>query len=294
MARPIRLEFPGALYHLTSRGNAKGDIFADDADRRIFLRFLGLTVSRFGWRLYAYCLMGNHYHLLAETPQPNVSRGMHRLNGLYTQTFNRRHGRVGHVLQGRFDGRLVERESYLLELSRYIALNPVRAGLVKAAGEWPWSSFRASAGTEPQPHWLTVAPLLSLFHDDPGAAMKQYVDFVARGVGAPSPWDALKGQVFLGSEAFADRLRPALKQHAEHQDKLKTQRFAARPSLQTLLPAALAKRERNAAIAEAHVRHGYTLSEIAAQVGLHYASVSRLVQAENVEIQDLAPAFQDD
>ena len=292
MARPIRVEYPGALYHLTSRGNAKADIFLDDADRRVFLRYLGLTVARFGWRLYAYCLMGNHYHLLAETPQPNLSQGMHRLNGGYSQTFNRRHDRVGHVLQGRFDAVLVERDNYLLELSRYIALNPVRAGIAKTAVEWPWSSFRANAGVEPAPSWLTIAPVLSMLSNDLSSAMKQYVDFVALGVGARSPWEALKGQVLLGSEAFAESFRTELKRHATNKDKPKPQRFAARPALDSLLPAGLNRKLRNAAIADAHLRHGYTLSEIAKHVGLHYASVSRIVQAENVEIQDLTPAFQ--
>ena len=292
MARPVRVEFPGAVYHLTSRGNAKADIFLDDADRRIFLQFLGKTVRRFGWQLYAYCLMGNHYHLLAETPQPNLSRGMHQLNGLYTQSFNRRHGRVGHVLQGRFDSRLVERDSYLLELGRYIALNPVRAGFVAGAADWPWSSFRSSAGVEPQPPWLQLSPLLSMLHHDRAMAMQRYVEFVALGIGAPSPWEALKGQVILGSETFAERLRPALKQHAQHQDKPRAQRFAARPALDRLLPAGLTKIQRNAAMAEAFHRHGYTLSQIAAHVGLHYASISRIVQRADVEIQDLTPALQ--
>src|SRR5947199_3621508 len=116
MPRPLRLEYPGALYHLTSRGNAKEEILRDNVDRDIFLKVLGSTVTHFGWVLYAYCLMGNHYHLLAETPAPNLSRGMRRLNGVYTQRFNRRHTRVGHLLQGRFKGIVVERETYLLEL----------------------------------------------------------------------------------------------------------------------------------------------------------------------------------
>src|SRR4030042_5793823 len=129
MARPLRIEFPGAVYHVTSRGNARQTIFIDDEDRGGFLDLLSIVVERFNWICHAYCLMGNHYHLLIETPDGNLSKGMRELNGIYTQHFNRRHGRVGHVFQGRFKAILVEKDSYLLELCRYIVLNPVRAGI---------------------------------------------------------------------------------------------------------------------------------------------------------------------
>ena len=126
MARPLRIEYPGAVYHVTSRGNARKKIFLDDIDRDEFLATLGWVVERFGWGCHAYCLMDNHFHLLIETPKPNLSLGMRQLNGVYTQRFNRRHKRVGHLFQGRFKAILVERDSYLLELARYIVLNPVR------------------------------------------------------------------------------------------------------------------------------------------------------------------------
>ena len=164
MARPLRLEFEGALYHVMSRGNAREDIFLDDGDRTAFLANLGRVAERFDWRLWAWCLMGNHYHLLVETLRPTLSRGMRQVNGIYTQAFNRRHGRVGHVLQGRYKAVLVDKDSYLLEVSRYVALNPVRAGLVAAAGEWPWSSYRTVMGKAAAPDWLVVEDLLRLFH----------------------------------------------------------------------------------------------------------------------------------
>jgi putative transposase len=292
MARPLRIEYAGALYHLTSRGNARAAIYLDDADRRIFLRFLGSTVSRFKWRLYAYCLMGNHYHLLAETPLPNLSKGMRHLNGCYTQAFNRRHSRVGHVLQGRFDAKLVERETYLLELGRYIALNPVRAGIVKGPDQWPWSSFRATAGLDGVPPWLATAAVLSMFGDDAGAAMRRYAEFVNLGIGAPSPWNGLIGQVLLGSKDFVERMRPMLEEHSSKPSMTKVQRFAARPSLGVLLPKGVTKTDRNAGIAAACQSHGYTMAEVAAHVGLHYSSVFRITQAENDEIEDLTPALQ--
>ena len=141
MSRPLRLEFPGALYHVTARGNARADIFLDDEDRDRFLLLLKDEIIQQGWRCYAWCLMDNHYHFLIETPEANLSRGMQRLNGRYTQSFNRIHQRVGHIFQGRYKAILVEKESHLLELCRYIVLNPVRAGMVDDVSQWQWSSY---------------------------------------------------------------------------------------------------------------------------------------------------------
>lgn len=146
MARPLRIEFAGALYHVTARGNARQDIYLDDGDRRQFLDLLAHAVNRHDWYCHAYCLMGNHYHLLVETGTPTLSKGMKLLNGSYTQYFNQRYRRVGHVFQGRYSAVLVQKESYLLELARYIALNPVRAQMVRRAQDWPWSSYCATAG----------------------------------------------------------------------------------------------------------------------------------------------------
>ena len=236
--------------------------------------------------------MGNHFHLFAETTLPNVSRGMRHLNGCYTQAFNRRHSRVGHVLQGRFDGILVERESHFLEVARYIALNPVRARLVGKPGEWPWSSFRATAAMEGCAPWLTVAPLLSMYGDDAVVAAERYVRFVSDGIGGPTPWKDLKARILLGSEAFAERLRPLIEQHAGDRETPKAQRLAARPTLEILLPSGQTRSLRNTAIAHAHHRHGYTLAEIATHVGLHYSTVSRIAQSADSEMKDLTPAFQ--
>jgi len=204
MSRPLRLEFAGALYHLTARGNAHGDIFADDEDRRLFLELLGKEISQQGWRCYAYCLMGNHYHLLIETPEPNLVTGMRRLNSVYTQAFNRRHGRVGHVFQGRYKSILVDRDSYGLELCRYIVLNPVRARMAKRVENWAWSSYRATAGQLRAPAWLDPDWVLSqLGGRNPAAA---YERFVQEGMGQGSPWDKLKGQIWLGDESFLRRM----------------------------------------------------------------------------------------
>jgi putative transposase len=207
MARPLRLEFAGALYHLSARGDRREPIFVDDEDRLRFLELLAKEVSQQGWLLYAYCLMGNHYHLLLETPEPNLVRGMRRLNGVYTQAFNRRHGLVGHLFQGRYKAILVDKESYLLELSRYLVLNPVRAKLVASAKDWPWSSYLATVGKRPGPQWLAAEQLLALFAKNEAAARRAYERFVAERQGLASPWERLSGQIFLGGEAFLKKMQ---------------------------------------------------------------------------------------
>lgn len=148
MVRPLRIEFAGAVYHLTGRGNEKKPVFLDDEDRKIFLDLLDEVNKRYCWACHAYCLMDNHYHLLVETLKETLSIGMRQLNGVYTQAFNRRHGRVGHLFQGRFKAILIEKENHLLEACRYVALNPVRAGLVELPEQWKWSSYRLTAGRE--------------------------------------------------------------------------------------------------------------------------------------------------
>lgn len=279
MSRPLRLEFPGAIYHLTSRGNARAPIFADDGDRELFLGTLAHVVERFHWRCHAYCLMDNHYHLLIETLDPNLSKGMRQLNGLYTQRFNRRHGRVGHVFQGRFKAILVERDSYLLELCRYVVLNPVRAKMVKQPKQYQSSSYRATAGIDAAPPFLTCDWVLSLFGKQRHAAQLKYRAFVKEGIGAPSPWEHLRGQVILGTEAFANKLKPALTRKNALREVPRVQRLAHRPALAKLLDEkpTSTKARRQAAVRAAHVEHGYTLAEIGAHLGIHYTTVSRIV-----------------
>jgi REP element-mobilizing transposase RayT len=211
MARPLRLEFPGALWHVTSRGNERRAIVRDDHDRRRFLTMLARVVETMAWHLYAYVLMDNHYHLLVETPEPNLAEGMRQVNGVYGQGFNRRHDRVGHLFQGRYRGILVEKEPHLLELTRYIVLNPVRAGVVAVPHEYQWSSYRATAGLARVPPWLRVNQLLQLLGGDPASSQMRYREFVAEGLGpTSSPWERLVGQIFLGTEEFHHRLAEGL------------------------------------------------------------------------------------
>jgi len=189
MARPLRLQFPNALYHVTSRGNARQKIVRHDADRQAWLAALAQVVTRFGWRCYAYWLMNNHYHLLVETPSPNLAQGMRQLNGPYTQGFNRRHRQVGHVFQGRYKAILVEREAHFLALCRYVVLNPVRARLVAQPEDWAWSSYRATAGLAEGPPYLTVEGIWEQFGARPTMAIRRYRAFVAEGIGEQGPWD---------------------------------------------------------------------------------------------------------
>ena len=181
MTRPLRIEFPGALYHITSRGNGREAIYLDDIDRLQFLKVLGEVCQRFNWVVHAYCLMDNHYHPLAETPDSNLSKDMRHLNGVYTQQFNRHHERVGHVFQGRYQAIIVQKETYLLELTRYIVLNPVRAQMVRSTKEWRWSSYRATAGQIERPPCLQPDWLLPLFGKKKQIAMEAYRQFVAEG-----------------------------------------------------------------------------------------------------------------
>lgn len=213
MSRPLRLEFEGALYHATSRGNERSAIFRDDVDHARFLEFLGWVAQRERLVVHAYCLMGNHYHVLLETPLGNLSRGMQRLNGRYTQYFNTRHRRAGHLFQGRFKSILVEREPHLLELTRYVVLNPVRAGMVQTAGQWPWSNYRATAGRARAPKWLEIDWTLSQFSARRQAAREAYRRFVVEGKGQPSPFRELTGQIYLGGNGFLRLMDARLKGH---------------------------------------------------------------------------------
>ena len=264
MARPLRIEFPGALHHVTARGNARQSIFRDDDDRRLLVGTLEAVVSRYGWLCHAYCLMDNHFHVVVETPRANLATGMRHLNGVYSQRFNRRWGRSGHLFEGRYQAILVEKDPHLLELARYLALNPQRAGIC-AAEEWRWSSYRATAGIDPAPCFLTVGWLLGQSSADRRAAQARYREFVRDGVG-DNPWRNARGQVYLGSAPFIERHRPRGELAAEIPRR---QREPVRPSLHDIFSEA-----GDEAIALAY-RHGYRLREIAEHVGIHYATVSR-------------------
>jgi REP element-mobilizing transposase RayT len=273
MARPLRIEFEGALYHVMARGNARGEIFLDDHDRKAFIDNLGRVCARFDWRVWAWCLMSNHYHLLIETLRPALSKGMREVNGVYTQGFNRRHGRVGHVLQGRYKAVLVRKDTHLLELSRYVVLNPVNAGMVEAAGDWQWSSYRAVMGKSSAPGWLVVAETLELFHNQRGPARRAYARFVADGVEADDPYDQMPRPGFLGEESFIEEV---LDQSAGKPISAEVPK-RLRPAL-SLEQIEKQAGERNRAIADAYSTGAYTLTEIARYFGIHLSTASRIAR----------------
>jgi len=210
MSRPLRLQFAGALYHVTSRGNERKAIYLNETDNRSFLDLMAQVCERFNWVVHAYCLMTNHYHLLVETPDANLSEGMRQLNGVYTQRFNRTHHRIGHLFQGRFKAILVQKESYLLEVNRYIVLNPVRAAMVDDCDKWPWSSYRFTCNYQKPPSWLAVDQLLLLFGNERSLALRKYQDFVLSGVGK-SLWPEVKQLIYLGSDSFVSEMQKKTK-----------------------------------------------------------------------------------
>ncbi len=264
---------------MTSRGNARADIFIDSEDCRDFLAVVCTVVKRFNWLVHAYCLMGNHYHLFIETPDGNLSAGMRQLNGVYTQRFNLRHKRVGHLMQGRFKAIIVDKDSYLAELSRYIVLNPVRAGMKKRPDQWRWSSYLKTAGLGEGAECLTVDWLLMQFAKNRRLARLKYVEFVEAGIGSESPWKELVGQVLLGNEEFTKKMKVLLDDKDKIQEIPKVQRYSTRPPLENILKPENKKSISPELVYKAHVRYGYTLKEIAKIIGVHYTTVSRMVKA---------------
>jgi REP element-mobilizing transposase RayT len=178
MPRLPRIQIPNGVFHVTSRGNRRQKVFLDANDHLIFLYLLDELSRRRGWRGYSYCLMPNHYHLVFETPGPDLSDGMQWLNGRFAQAFNGLHGLDGHVFQGRFHSVLVESDMHLLELSRYLALNPVRAGLCDRPGDWPWSSYSAVAGLDRARPFLSPRRVLRHFGRTRSAARRSFEAFV--------------------------------------------------------------------------------------------------------------------
>ena len=236
MARPLRIEFTLALYHVTSRGNERRPIFRNDPDRKTFLRLLGMAAVRFGWSVTAYVLMTNHVHLVIQTPQPNLSRGMQWLNGSYAGWFNDVHKRCGHLFQGRFHAVLVEEEAYFAEVLRYVVLNPVRAKMVERPEDYRWSSYRATAGLAPAPEWFDTASALRLFGDDALDAQAGYRSFVAAKLESVERlWAQVRNAIFLGSEQWAKRMRKRIESKVRSTDHPKTQRALGRPTMAAIV-----------------------------------------------------------
>lgn len=275
MARPLRIEFAGAIYHITSRGNAREAIFFDDVDRISFLDLLLEVNKKYKFITHAYCLMDNHYHIVIETALNNLSKGMRQLNGVYTQRFNKRHRRVGHIFQGRFKAVLVQKDAHLLELIRYVILNPVRAHLVSSPDSYRWSSYLLKI--KGAHLCLTTDFILSLFGKYPKSALRKYRQFIQDGIDKEAP--KIKSQLFIGDDDFVKELASYLDQEDELTEIPRSQRYAHRPSLIKLFNKRQVENKaiRNKRIKEAVLNWGYSQKEVADVLGLHYSTVSVIV-----------------
>ncbi|MFT5208590.1 MAG: putative transposase [Flavobacterium sp.] len=277
MSRPVRIEFPGAHYHVTSKGTQDRLVFLDNEDRLAFLNVLDAVVSRFGWLLHSYVLMESHYHIIVECPKANLSKGMRQLNGVYTQHFNRRHEEEGSRFQGRFKSVLFEAMTYLLPLCRYVVLNPVRLGVSSSAQTYRWSSHRVLCGAIKKPNFLHTETLLASFEGPLKEKQRKYKEYVKAGIHADSPLLEKNSQVLLGSPKFIGQMQPIL--DGEKLAKRGPVRARRRRSLPVLFKkvSEMSKSERNGLIKRAHIDDAYTLMEIGDFLGLHYTTVSKVV-----------------
>ena len=285
MTRPLRLQLPDGTYHVTSRGNRQAPIFVDDGDRAALLEVLARGMARFEATVLAYCLMGNHYHVVVQTRRGNLSRLMRHVNGIYAQAFNRRHALSGHVFQGRFHSVHVDRDAYLAVVCRYAELNPVRARMVDNPADWAWSSYRAHCGHAPVPEWLDTPTLHARMlgrdiasNTDRVIAAAQYTRFVAAGHDVRIWKDDLRQQIYLGDDEFVRRIQARMGDQRSTDVEI--------PQIQRRRPIALAARSqvsesRNESVRRAYLEDGMTMTAIARAVGLSVSRVSRLIrQAE--------------
>ena len=268
MARPLRIQAAGLTYHVTSRGVGKADIFLDDSERREFLKRLAEAVRRFNVLCHAYCQMTNHYHLAITTLEPNLSRAMQYLNGCYAQWWNRRHDRVGHVFQARFHSQVIQDEAYLVNACKYIALNPVRAGMVSCPEEWPWSSYRAMIGLVRTPQFMDCNHVMRLVApDDPADGPKRLRDSLTEVDAAAVQFPRAD---IVGDAAFVARFNAVVaRAHRERPRK------TGRRTLEDIFEGVITRAERNRAM-ETAVRERYSASEVARYLGLHPSTVSKI------------------
>jgi REP element-mobilizing transposase RayT len=285
MARPLRITYPGAFYHITSRGNERRAIFKSRVDRQKFLAYLESATERYRAVIHCYCLMDNHYHLLLETPSGNLPQIMRHINGAYTTYFNIKRDRSGHLFQGRYKAILVEKDAYAKELSRYVHLNPVRAGIAAKPEAYEWTSYAAYVGAKPSPQWLSRGFILGYFSPQKKAAQKRYKAFVESMLGRPvdSPLKNLPGGMILGRPQFVETIR------AEHlADKRPTRDLPALKELQVKpqashieamvdrIVADEAKLARNLKIYFIRKRSGTPLKAIGERYGLGESGVSQV------------------
>ncbi len=280
MSRPLRIQYPGAQYHIISRGNGGQNIFQEEGDYLIFLEELKQVIDDYNWISYSYCLMPNHYHLFVKTLDPNLSTGMRQLNGNYTQRSNIRHKRYGHLFQGRFKSILVEGDTYHAELIRYITLNPVRAKLVKTLNQWKWSSHKEIMGTKKSTGCIDVKSTLSFFDKNQKIAKNEYVNYLKQKTDNKTIKEDLKAGFILGSIEF---VKDVVNRYGNNQSRenIKRERFAGRPKLKDVFKNYKNKQGRNQLIYKSFKECGYTQTEIGYHLKVHYSTISRIIDKIN-------------
>ena len=278
MARSARVQFPGALYHISARGNHQENIYFSDQDRLLFIRLLALTAKRMNWICHAYCQMTNHYHFLLETPDGILSNGMGYLNGVYTQKINQKYGFTGHLFQGRFHSKLIDGNAQFLATVRYIIRNPLDANIVEDASLWPWSSYRATIGQERSPDFLMVDQILSLFSADRSVAQSMFREFV-------HIKDDEEALIYLSHQivesiktSTINRAIPSVDLHRSLRPIPRKQKIIGRPSLKAMFERMghYDLETRNHTIVIAYQQYAYTQSEIGNFLKLNRATISRI------------------
>ncbi len=277
MARQLRIEYPGAFYHITSRGNGRQKIYLDRNDYLEFLELLKKVVDKYNWTCYAYALIPNHYHLLIETVEPNLSVGMRQLNGVYTQKFNYRHKRVGHVFQGRYKSIVVDRDKYFGELLRYIVLNPVKARLAKISTDWKWTSHREMLLKNKYSDEIIVdkKKVIDMF-----GGMNYYKNYLEEKTESKF-WDNLKGNIILGSEDFVNYVQKYITKDRKNNIEIpKIDRFANRLSLDMIFKGLKQGNIeiRDKLILKTNIKYGYSQNDISKHLGIHYSTVSKIIK----------------
>jgi putative transposase len=310
MARPLRIEFAHALYHVTSRGNDRQKVFRDERDYLRRLDWLRRTVETYGWQVHAFALMPNHDHLFVETPQANLSAGMHYFNGSYTGYFNRRHRHVGHLFQGRFKAVLIENEGHYWEVSRYIHLNPVRAALAERPEQWAWSSYPGYHRPRLRLPWVTYERVLREFGRDSALAARRYRRFVLEGLHAKldSPLDRAVHGLLLGTDAFVARMQELIRPRPSDPGVPTLGRLRSRPPLDRTIAAVAeafhadasrwirGRRDdaiaRSAAAWLARCRFGYPAKTVAEALGYRGASsVTQALRRVEQQMKRIAPTL---
>ena len=278
MSRPLRIEYPGALYHVTTRGNNGQIVFKDDSSRELFISVLKSIKNRYGLIIHSYCLMDNHYHLLVETCRPNLSEAMRQINGIYTQGFNKKLNRTGHLFQGRYKAIICDKDEYFLALVRYIVRNPVGAGLVDDPSVYRWSSYHeTTAGRTKDKHLTEPDRILSYFSHDRDKAVKLFRSFVSDKKDE-TIWEDLKAGFILGSDDFTLEVKDLIEKENRSQEIIRKERYPVRLPLDEIFSDVSSLGDRNRQMAIAHEKYGYEISRIAEHLNLHYSTVSNILK----------------